>query len=942
MFNVKNEKHEVQISQKNEAKKEIQMNFTGTVKSYAFIKDPVSPPNPGQGKTSLGSTGITNQAHSNPGGLIATLFGTSEGQLYIMNKNFELRGPLESSPHKDLEILCISQVVNGKGFVVAGNSRKMLMYDENGKDVKNPYVKTERSIQNKAYENIFVNALCQPTEDYLVAGLKDGRLIKIKVNNEKGGGAEGFEFTSLVYPFHYGAINDLDVAVMKPLIVTCSSDKYVKIWNYQTKSLEMEKNFGEEAKLVAFHPSGFHLAVALSSRIKLLNVLMDGLEEMHDLIEKPVSAMSYSNGGQYFAIAKHSTVHVYSSYTGENMANLMLKSEGNAIIRIQWHIDDYRIYTLSTDGKGGHAYEWTYDLDKSERLVVNKSLVITDVKLGTSMDFTMFNPKENIENYMVATSTENMIYSAKLKRDDIKALEREGNLEQKKLNEYKDVQKPTGTKVNYLKFNHNQTMLFMGTGGSGAGTAEQPGTLRAYKYQFNGTMEELKIHSQDITKICVSRTDGTVFTIGEDGLLSIIKYKREKDQSTGSTLPFSEEYLYRRDTYIDIMKEISHKAKKLKTENELNKRLQDQMINKQNMDRSDFERSKAEETARGELEGQRIKAEIKRIEDEYDNELKKLQEKHKREHNQMERDTDKRIENECQKLDERIRSKEELEKQHEINKKQLLEAQQREIYEINQDYEEIKDRQYEEQRILKEKLSEISRNHQMSIEHNEKEADTKMDIMRRGYEKHKTELEAEVDRQKSALERAMQECGDEDNANLKATETLNSLNKDIRDIHASIAAERVRKLDLEGDLKERENTIRQKNDRIKELERKSQELEKFKFVLKYKIGELRREIGPRDQEISIMKQQLEVMQSEIKEFKRTNEHLRLFVNEFGLQLVSIGNEIKGQEKTIEENKKYINAYECEISELCKCISKNEEKVETNNIGSKEKTDQHIQ
>lgn len=940
---MKNEKHEVQISQKNEAKKEIQMNFTGTVKSYLFIKDPTAPMAAGQGRVNLGATGISNQTHSNPGGFLTTLLGTSEGQLYIMNKNFELRGPLETSPHKDLEILCMSQVVNGRGFVVAGNSRKLLMYEENGKDVKNPYVKAERSIQNKLFDNIFVNALCQPTEDYMVAGLKDGRLIKIKINTKESNGAEGFEFTNLVYPFHYGAINDIDVAVMKPLVVTCSSDKFVKIWNYQTKSLEMEKNFGEEAKLVAFHPSGFHLAVALSSRIKLLNVLMDGLEEMHDLIEKPCSAISYSSGGQYFAIAKHSTVHVYSSYTGENMANLMLKSEGNAILRIQWHIDDFRLYTLSTDGNGGHAVEWTYDLDKSERLVVNKSLVINNVALGTSMDFTMFNPKEsNVENTMVATSTGKNIFTAKLKKDDLKAQERENNLDGKNLQEYVPELKPTGTKISFVKFNHNQSMLYMGTGSSGEGTSEQPGTLRAYKYPFTGALEELKIHSKDITKICVSRTDGTVFTIGEDGVFAIIRFKRDKEQLTGNTLPFVEEYLYRRDTYIDTLKEISIKAKTLKSENELSKRLQDEQISKQNRERNDFEQQKAEETARGEAEAQRIKREIRDIEEQYDEELQKLQEKHKREHNQMERDTDKRIESECQKLEDRVKAKEELERQHEVNKKQLLEAQQQEINEINREYEEIKERQYEEQRILKERLNEISRGHQIGIEHNEKEADTKMDLMRRGYEKQKTELEAEVDRQKSALERAMQECGDEDNANLKATETLNSLNKDIRDIQTSIAAEKVRRVDLEGDLKERENTIRQKNDRIKELERKSQELEKFKFVLKYKIGELRREIGPRDQEISIMKQQLEVMQSEIKEFKRTNEHLKLFVSEFGLQLVSIGNEIKGQEKTIEENKKYINAYECEISELCKCISKNEEKVNSIDTGSKEKTDQYIQ
>lgn len=66
--------------------------------------------------------------------------------------------------------------------------------------------------------------------------------------------------------------------------------------------------------------------------------------------------------------------------------------------------------------------------------------------------------------------------------------------------------------------------------------------------------------------------------------------------------------------------------------------------------------------------------------------------------------------------------------------------------------------------------------------------------------------------------------------------------------------------------------------------RKTQELEKFKFVLDYKIKELRRDIGPREEEISKMKEQLEVMKSEVEEFKRTNAHLKLFVNDFELKL----------------------------------------------------------
>ncbi len=39
----------------------------------------------------------------------------------------------------------------------------------------------------------------------------------------------------------------MDIAIRKPLIVTCSSDKTIKIWNYEEKNIELNWTFAEEA-----------------------------------------------------------------------------------------------------------------------------------------------------------------------------------------------------------------------------------------------------------------------------------------------------------------------------------------------------------------------------------------------------------------------------------------------------------------------------------------------------------------------------------------------------------------------------------------------------------------------------------------------------------------------------------------------------------------------
>jgi hypothetical protein len=55
----------------------------------------------------------------------------------------------------------------------------------------------------------------------------------------------------------------MDICLRKTIIVTTST-RYIYIWNYISKKLEIkhECQAGDEAAAVAFHPSGFHIVVA--------------------------------------------------------------------------------------------------------------------------------------------------------------------------------------------------------------------------------------------------------------------------------------------------------------------------------------------------------------------------------------------------------------------------------------------------------------------------------------------------------------------------------------------------------------------------------------------------------------------------------------------------------------------------------------------------------
>jgi WD40 repeat protein len=114
------------------------------------------------------------------------------------------------------------------------------------------------------------------TEDRLFFTTRSNQLLKVELPLYDGGdGKTKFDFVHCC--FHTQEITGLDVCIRKQLVVTCSKDKSIKIWNYATKTLEISSIITEDTYAVAFHPSGFHIVVATGDKILLMNVLSKNL-----------------------------------------------------------------------------------------------------------------------------------------------------------------------------------------------------------------------------------------------------------------------------------------------------------------------------------------------------------------------------------------------------------------------------------------------------------------------------------------------------------------------------------------------------------------------------------------------------------------------------------------------------------------------------------------
>ncbi|ELK31134.1 WD repeat-containing protein 65 [Myotis davidii] len=141
---------------------------------------------------------------------------------------------------------------------------------------------------------------------------------------------EPAHFEYLMYPLHSASITGLATCIRKPLIATCSLDRSIRIWNYESNTLELYKEYQEEAYTISLHPSGHFIVVGFADKLRLMNLLIDDIRSFKE----------YSIRGC------------------------------KEIRSIAWNADDSKLISCGTDGA---VYEWNLSTGKRETECVIKS-----------------------------------------------------------------------------------------------------------------------------------------------------------------------------------------------------------------------------------------------------------------------------------------------------------------------------------------------------------------------------------------------------------------------------------------------------------------------------------------------------------------------------------------------------------------------------------------
>nr|XP_044626517.1 cilia- and flagella-associated protein 57 isoform X2 [Equus asinus]XP_044626518.1 cilia- and flagella-associated protein 57 isoform X2 [Equus asinus] len=745
-----------------------------------------------------------------------------------------------------------------KGFACSAGPGRVLLFEKmeekdfyrESREIRIP-VDPQSSDPSQSDKQDVVCMCFSPSEETLIASTSKNQLYSITMSLTEISKGEPAHFEYLLYPLHSASITGLATCIRKPLIATCSLDRSVRIWNYESNTLELFKEYQEEAYTISLHPSGHFVVVGFADKLRLMNLLIDDIRSFKEYSVRGCRECSFSNGGHLFAAVNGNVIHIFTTTSLENISNL--KGHTGKIRSIVWNADDSKLISCGTDGA---VYEWNLSTGKRETECVLKSCSYNSVTIS---------PDAKVIFAVGSDQTLKEIADSSVLRET------------------------SAFDVTYtaIAISHSGRMIFVGT---------SLGTIRAMKYPLPLQKEfnEYQAHAGPVTKVLLTFDDQFLLTAAEDGCLFTWKVfdkdgrgiKRERE------VGFAEEVLVTKtdmEEKAQVMLELKTRVEELKMENEYQLRLKDMNYSEKIKELTD--------KFIQEMESLKTKNQVLRTEKDKQDVLHRermddLLEKQSRELQDLECCNNQKLLLEYEKYQElqlkSQRMQEEYEKQLRDNdetrsqaleeltefyeaklqeKTTLLEEAQEDVRQQLREFEETK-KQIEEDEDRE--IQDIKTKYEKKLR-DEKESNLRLKgetgIMRKKF----SSLQKEIEERTNDIESLKGE-------QVKLQGVIKSLEKDI--------------LSLKREIQERDETIQDKEKRIYDLKKKNQELEKFKFVLDYKIKELKKQIEPRENEIKVMKEQIQEMEAELERFHKQNTQLELHIAELWQKLKATDQEMR--------------------------------------------------
>jgi WD40 repeat protein len=747
--------------------------------------------------------------------------------------------------------LSVTAIVSySKGFACASGLGMVHIFEK--ADDKEYYRKT-RDIHipqdpcsadpSKSQQQSITCLAMSPSEEVLVCSTAANQLYSFTLSSTDLGRGDRGQFEVLSQAFHSSEVTGLDVCIRKPLVATCSVDKSVRIWNYETCNLDLYKEFAEEAYSIALHPSGLYVIVGFSDKLRLMNLLIDDIRVFREFPVRGCRECSFSNGGQYFAAVYGNVVQIYSTMTFENISNL--KGHNGKVRSVIWSADDTRIVSCGVDGA---VYEW--------EVLTGRRVAENVLKLCSY--------------FGVALTTDGKTTFAVGSDHTLKEICDSQIL--------RTVESPDVT-LTSIAMSHSGRMLFTGT---------TTGCVRSMKFPLTvpGEWTDYQAHGATITKMKMTYDDQYLITISEDACVMVWKVQDREGRNLkrDKEITYAEEILITKSDLEDkntTMAELKTRVEELKLENDYQLRLKDMTYSEKIKELTEkfIQEMESLKTKNQVLKTDKDKEEMK-----HEDEIREVMEKHAKELQDLESTNNQKLMLEYEKFQELQAKSQRMQEDYEHQLSEMEEKKEQALQELTEYYE---DKLQELTAKFEQSQDETKQQHKESEETKrqiEEDADRELLNMRIRHEQTVHEQQETNQKLKGengilkkkfvSLQKEIDNQKDEIRKNEAETAKLNTI---IRNLEKDIVG-------LKKEIQERDETIQDKEKRIYDLKKKNQELEKFKFVLDYKIKELKKQIEPRENEIKAMKEQIQEMETELERFHKQNTQLELNIEELRQKL----------------------------------------------------------
>ena len=708
-----------------------------------------------------------------------------------------------------------------------------------------------------------------PTEDCIVALTADCQMLTIPLMNPQTLLAEDIKL--LQNSFHGPKpIQGMDVCLKKPLIITCSKDNTLRIWNFLTNEIELLKTFPEDMFCAALHPSGLMCAVGFSDKLRVYHVLVDDIRVCLEVPIKACREAKFSRGGHMLAAANGNSICVYELCTGEKVADL--KGHNGKVRSLHWLESGFQILSC---GQNGSLYMW--DLEgKRNGEYINKGVMYTSTVCADDRVFACGSDRKLLELDMAEL---------------IPTQERN-----------------TETVLGLLAISSTKGALFASTGDPG-----KPSAIRSYAYPINGDFVEYSCVSSPVARLRLTPDENFLVVADELGCIVILELKDRNEHFSRNPGSFQEiveisnwtdEVLLTRAELEDkntTVLELKTKVEELKLNNEYQQKLKEMNYSENIKEVTDKFHQELEQS-KNVLN--LLHEEMSDNELEYEEKKKLMQEQHHHDLQDVETDFQAQIMEQVDKYHSLVRERdahiERLDEQRRI----LVEAHEQYVESLIADFERKLEEDKSARLQFEDEKNELFKELEEGCRQLEDDIDTEIEDTRKGYDAKlnvakestlKYKGENGMLKKKFTVMQQELESHKEEETMLRARE---------REFHEQIKVLEKEISVIKKEIKSRDVTIGDKEKRIYELKKKNQELEKFKFVLDFKIRELKRQIEPRHQEIANMKDQIRSMDEELEKYHKSNVSLDAVIGTLRNRINDTQKQIqdrRGQAKMLEQN-----------------------------------------